>query len=100
METNRDKMRREITEWAEGREYNEGECYPFESVAPLGLEFGKIVQRNGAEYQGMQTNGERLILYAIWESEGVKFRTLLINPRNDRGCHPQFLFIPLEGNIY
>ena len=99
METNRDKMRREITEWAEGRHYTTEECYPFESIAPLGLEFGRIVQSNGAEYMGMMTKGERLILYALWESEGVKFHTL-INPRNDGECRAQFLFIPLEGNIY
>ena len=99
METNRDKMRREITEWAEGRHYTTEECYPFDSIAPLGLEFGKIVERNGAEYQGMQTKGEGLVLYAIWEAEGVKFRTL-INPRNDGECRAQFLFIPLEGIIY
>jgi hypothetical protein len=99
METNRDKMRREIREWAEGREYTTKECYPFEAIEVLGIEFMRIVERNGAQYEGIMTKGESLVFHSHWESEGVKFRTL-INPRNDGECRAQFLFIPLEGIIY
>ncbi len=100
MDENRNEMRAQIKEWVKNKVWVDSEMYPFENTDTIQNEFRAIIEPMGAVWDGFKIRGEFIVLYAIWESEGVKFRCA-VNPRNDGRCIAQFLFVQLgDGPIY
>jgi hypothetical protein len=64
------------TEWLGGREWSEGEMYPFNDILALEGEFRTHFDKYSIQYIGMEPLGETLIVGGEWPELGT---TLEIN---------------------
>ena len=84
----RDELRNSIREWVEGVKWD--------SIENIEAEFRAIITPYGAHYQTYKVFGDTIILYSVWESENVSFRSWI-----GEGMPVQFLFSELgDREVY